>query len=159
MATITEEEIRLKEVRGLSIKQPFAELVKRGLKHETRIFNFPWQGLVLICSSKEPFNQEQVLELAGQDNYYRIEQTLTTNWRNEVKRAKAIAIGRITGSFSAKLWETEQTRFEAKTWVKWRPELFVHTFSDVREIKPFQVRGRLGYFTLTPEEKKLIHLV
>lgn len=136
-----------------------AELMKHG-KVETRTWSTDWRGLVLICSSVVPFSDRELMEICGPKQFARISQVLGKKWFNSVKRGNAIAVGRLINCKSMFAHqETNQTKAEALTFVKYNPSLWLHIYEDVTAIEPFPWRGQLGWKTLTPEEKAKIKIL
>jgi hypothetical protein len=164
MSTISQQAITDSEIRGLSWKQPMAELMKHG-KVETRSWATNYRGLVLICSSAIPFSDRELIALCGNEQYARILQLLGPKWFNSVKRGSAIAVGRLSSCYSLFLqpdrkdFEEQKKAAEDQTFIKYNPELFTHHYTDVTPIQPFPWRGQLGWKTLTPEEKAKIKIL
>jgi hypothetical protein len=146
---ISKEEILTSEIRALSWKQPFAELMKHG-KQETRTWATEFRGLVLICASVQPYGDRELVEICGPEQHARILQILGPKWFNQVKRGSAIAVGRINGC--VEMWRSD----EGVTFVKYKPGLYVHRYEDITPIQPFPWRGQLGWKTLTQEERERI---
>lgn len=155
---ITQEEIFKNPVRALSFKHPYAELMKHG-KQETRTWATSYTGLVLICSSVNPYGDRELIEIAGPEQYARILKLLGVKWYNNVKRGSAIGVARIVGSYGAGLWSKQPEKFELHTFVKFNPDLHVHEYRDFTPIDPFPWRGSLGFRTLGAEDKQKIKIL
>lgn len=152
---ITKQMIIDNEIRGLSWKQPFAELMKHG-KVETRTWETEWRGLVLICASVNPYSDRELVAMSGREQYTRILQLLGPKWFNQVKRGSAIAVGRLVACRSMSTTESAEREMEAKTFVKYNPLLHLHIYEDVTPIEPFPWRGQLGWQKVSDEDKAKI---
>jgi hypothetical protein len=158
---ISKEEILTSEVRALSWKQPFAELMKFG-KVETRTWGTSYRGLVLICASVQPYGDRELIELCGPEQYARILQILGPKWFNSVKRGGALSIGRLK-TLSREIYNPRYSdyknstdQWEQTTFVKYRPNLNRWHFEDVTPINPFPWKGTQGWKILTQEERERI---
>jgi hypothetical protein len=90
--SIREEKITPQNIKALSWKQPYAYLMlPPHNKIETRKWDTPWRGLVLICASKVPYTYEETGAVSGyrQNSIYDIVKDLT------LITGHAIAIGRL----------------------------------------------------------------
>lgn len=146
---ITESELKHETVRALSFKQPYAGLMLHG-KQETRTWMTAYTGLVLICASLQPYTEPQISIISGGEHGRRALQLIDLKTAH---RGCAIAIGRLVGS--RPMIEAD----EKSTFVKHLDDLYVHMYSNVRPIVPFKWRGKQGWCTLTPEQKKQIILL
>lgn len=157
---ITQADILQNEVRALSWKPPFSELMLHG-KQETRTWATNFRGLVLICSSAQPYADRELIAICGDEQYARILQLLGPKWYNVAKRGNAIAVGRLTECLPMNDQAPADTveAMEAATFVKNKPGLYIHFYEDVTPIQTFPWRGSLGWKTLTPEEKQKIKLL
>lgn len=149
---ITYDEIRHSEVRALWWKQPFASLMLYG-KQETRSWNTDYRGLVLVCASKKPYAGEEMVKICGYEQYKRIHATLPVS---KLLQGHAIAIGRLKGVKRMGDYPFIKPEIEAKTFVQWNADLFIHEYEDVREIRPFPFPGAQGWRTLNYDQKTLI---
>lgn len=140
------------QIRGLSMKQPYAQLMLYG-KAETRTWDTSYRGWVLICSSKKGYTKEQVLEISGRGNLAKINMLLLGD---SLYQGFAIAVGKLK---NVSEWKTTLDVSERKTFVKFGLGLHCHIFEDVKFIKPFPIKGKLGYFKLTKEEIKQIKFI
>ena len=120
---------------ALSWKEPFATLMLHG-KIETRTWSTNYRGLVLICASKTPYNNKQLINIVGRDySIISLGNTL----------GKAIAIGELVDCRKMKP-EDEDLCF-----VKYRPDLFCHVYKNVRAIKPIPFKGKQRWSKLDDE--------
>lgn len=132
------------EVRALSWKQPFASLMLHG-KIETRTWNTKYRGLVLICASKAPYSESQLMDLSDWQ-CVRITKALKgTDYYKSYPLGKAIAIGRLVDCRPMKKEDEE------KCYVKYRSDLYCHIYEDVKAIAPFEWKGSQGWKKLEQE--------
>lgn len=146
---ITDIEIKFDPVRALSWKQPYASMMLHG-KQETRSWPTKYQGLVLICASQQPYNVNQIYQISGAHHGRRIAETINLK---EVPKGMAIAVGRLVGCRAMMPNDMDST------FVSYYSDLFVHIYSDVRPIQPFEWKGKQGWTTLTAEQKEKIILL
>jgi hypothetical protein len=145
--TMTFKEIHpVEDIRGLSMKQPYAELMLHG-KVETRTWKTSYRGWALICSSKEAYSINDLRKIAGENNLTKI---LSILKESKIEPGKAIAIGFLEACLMSeesnkKSWEN--TFVDACN----LHNTYFHYFTNVQKIKPFDIKGRLNYFTLTEE--------
>lgn len=162
--SITQQTIIDSEIRGLSWKQPFAELMKHG-KTETRTWGTDYRGLVLICSSVNPYSDRELIAMCGPEQYARILQLLGPKWFNVVKRGSAIAVGTLVSSSkffinpASQDYEEQARKIENQTFVKYSSAQHFHKYKDVTPIQPFPWRGMLGWQKVTDEDKAKIKIL
>ena len=136
------------ELRALSWKQPFAELMLRG-KIETRTWKTNYRGWVLICASKKPYPRRELEVISGPTQYFKIFENLSDvdgdlyQWRKGV----AIAIGRLVDCRPMELID------ESECFVAFNPNLFCHVYADVQAIKPIPWKGSQGWGKVPMEIK------
>jgi len=106
-------------MKAISLKQPFASLIARGEKMiETRTWPTKYRGDVLICSSKRPKVEPAAMYPLGQ----------------------ALCIVRIANC-------RPMTRAdEMAACCKLYPGAYAWELENIRPIKPFGVRGSLGFY-------------
>lgn len=143
-----------RRLMALSWKQPFAALMLRG-KIETRSWYTTTRGWVLICSSKIPYNLQQIESIAGEEQLDRIvEQMALISIKNQKDPIKghgmAIAIGKLV---DCRLMEKAD---EDKCFVKFYPGLYCHVYEHVKAIEPFPWKGTQGWKEVAPEIKNKI---
>lgn len=140
------------ELRALSWKQPFADLMLRG-KIETRTWKTNYRGWVLICASKKSYSfSELVVEISGHIQYYRICKTLSDpngKW-HKLHHGVAIAIGRLVDCRPMELKD------ESECFVAYDPNLFCHVYTDVKAINPIPWKGSQGWGKVPMEIKEQI---
>lgn len=129
-----------REIRGVSLRQPYACLILAG-KLETRTWATEYRGLVLVCSSKKPYYIENVKEISGFEQVDRIYKT-------------AASTG-LVGFFAKTLCIAElidcrpmRKEDEERAFVKFNPELFIHEYANIQRVVPVPIKGALQYFTL-----------
>lgn len=128
------------ELRALSWKAPFSELMLRG-KIETRTWKTNYRGWVLICASKKSYSPHELEVISGPTQYFRIlphlisQHGFVQEWRYGV----AIAIGRLVDCRPMELKD------EAECFVAYNPNLFCHVYTDVQAIKPIPWKGSQGW--------------
>lgn len=156
-----EEKYPNTELRALSWKQPFASLMLHG-KIETRIWDTQYRGYVLICASKAPYNDSEILHIAGNKQYGRIHSICPKE-----PTGVAIAIGRLVDSrFMVKgdedacfveyhePWLHTSKKTGKKSWKR----LWCHVYEDVQPIVPFEWLGSQGWSTVNDAVKRHIIL-
>ena len=111
---------------ALCLQQPWAELVACGRKTiETRTWNTPYRGSLLIVASKKP--DERALDVFPD----------VGSW----PRGEAIAIAKVVNVRPM----TEED--EDAACCGWYPGAFAWELEEVERIRfPFKVKGRLGLF-------------
>lgn len=160
---LPEENKRFKDVypgegiRALSWKQPFASLMLHG-KAETRTWDTKYRGWVLICASKVCYSVNAIADIAGPQQYKRIEEVLVKEYFT-LPLGQAIAIGRLKGTgLMANIVrprpDSEEPHdflvmaTEKATFVQYNPALWIHSYEDVQPIVPFEWKGSQGWKTL-----------
>jgi hypothetical protein len=140
-------------IKGLSIKQPFAELIMQD-KVETRTWSTNYRGWVLICASGKAYTLSKVKQLSVK-NYSEIHQTLFKGDDLTAFEQVGMAIGIAYLHKVERITYTElATALDAKTYidedilVETYP-LFLHHFKDAKRINPFKLKGGMKYFTLS----------
>lgn len=153
-------------IRALSWKQPYAGLMLRG-KIETRTWDTPYRGWVLICASSKGYTFTETTEISGWGMAIPID-----GWRHKNKKSyqdgKAIAVGRLVDSRVMDFGD------ENKTYVKfkepWQEEnkktgkvatkmRWCHVYAEVQPIVPFEWKGKQGWSTLNEEQMDKIILL
>lgn len=138
-------------VRGLSMKQPYANLMLKG-KVETRIWQPEYRGWVLICVSQTECTYPEVKAISGRYVPF-IEQIVKGM---DLNKGMAIAVGKLVKVEKAGLGHYPRTFVDVEKQPK---QLWLHHFDKVRAIKPFPVKGKLGYFELDDEIINQIELI
>jgi len=155
---------------ALSWRQPFGTAMLAG-KIETRVWPTNYRGLVLICTSLEPYKEKQLEEISGLENYLRLCEDMKPFEETIDLNGYAIATGRLVNC-RAMLPEDE-----GKTYVRYRQpwteeregkdgklrtfskKLYSHIYTDVHPIVPFRWKGAQGWTIVTEEIKKRIQYV
>ncbi|MDP2235000.1 MAG: hypothetical protein Q8J88_01080 [Bacteroidales bacterium] len=136
-----------KEIKALSWCQPYADLMMAG-KIETRIWKTNYRGWVLICSSKKPYNIEQIRDISGHEGLLRIADLIHKTERFTQKTASAIAIGYL--SDCRKMTPED----EEACYVSYHPRLYCHVYEDVQMLpQPLPWKGKLGWGNVKDELK------
>lgn len=155
---------------ALSLNQPYAALMLHG-KKETRTWNTNYRGWVLLCSCLRPFPLKTVLEISGEQQYSRIQNTLEQS-PYLMSFGKAFAIGYLADSrpmtatgendcfvkslpkFTyAKQLKNRTIKIELKPIER---QLFVHTYTNVMPIQKFDWEGKQGWKILDEATKRKI---
>ena len=123
------------EIKGLFWKQPYANLMLHN-KIETRTWITNYRGLVLICASKKPYSNKLINLIS---DIKIIDETLKDE---KIKLGCAIAIGNL---IDCRPMNQED---EDKCFVRYNPNLFCHVYENVREIEPFEIKGKMGWLKL-----------
>lgn len=127
-------------LKALSWKEPYGTLMLHG-KIETRKWDTNYRGLVLICTSKQPYKLDQVLNISGRIQMDRILHLFQTKPHSS-PLGYAIAIGRLINSRDMNVTD------EDKCFVKWRSGLYCHVYIDVTPIVLFPWKGSQGWRTV-----------
>jgi hypothetical protein len=114
-------------------------------KQETRVWNTKYRGLVLICSSQAAYDEASVRNISGDELFFKLCQAIQKQDSLD-RNGFAIAVGELFGSRPMRKGD------EDSTFVLYRPELFVHQYTNVRPIKPFPWKGSQGWKTLSQTE-------
>lgn len=136
-------------IKSLAFKQPYAGLMFYS-KVETRTWNTKYRGLVLICASMKPYNYDQVVAISGHHELERIIQ-IAPNDEAAFVNGMAIGIGRLV--------DCRPLDPKDNSFVTYREGLFGLHFEDVRRIKPFKLKNRLGFHNISDEVEQKIELL
>lgn len=168
---ITIEEILNSEVRALSWRQPYAELMLHG-KIETRGWATKYRGLVLICASKHEYNYDEITAITGKNALYEIIHffklsPLPVKFLN----GHAIAIARLvdcrpmtaedefwTVVKYKKPWVNTICRGKHKQYKMVEQQLYCHIYEDVTAIAPIPWIGTQRWKKVGDEVKKAVNL-
>ena len=158
-------------VRALSWKQPFASLMLHG-KHETRTWNTNIRGWVLICASQNPYTYNKALEimmLREMAHFLRVFDAdgkyIQEEYKNIVGNMRtgvALAVGYLSavkymGDYIGN--RNTHIEIEEKCFVRYNPDLWIHEYTDVQPIVPFEWKGKQSWSILTDEQKDKIILL
>ncbi len=122
-------------MKALSVKQPWAELIRLGIKpYEMRTWSTKYRGQLLICSS-----------LLRADN------EAADRWDDvEGPRGTAICLVNLVDC------RPVNVRMDAAlACCDIAPGQFVWELRDVKRVRPIQVRGQLGIFEVNLTKKEL----
>ncbi len=116
-------------MKALSLKQPWAHWVRRGLKTiETRTWKTKYRGDLLICASKKIDRAAVNLDEIPY----------------ELLVGMAVAV---TGVVDCRPMTREDEHAAMCPWVKGK---FAWVLEGTRPIRPFRVKGALGIFNVAP---------
>lgn len=135
-----------KELRALNWKQPYATLMGYD-KIETRVWKTDYRGLVLICASKMQYTENQLIRIAGLEQFNRINDVLKIEGKEKMlaERGYAIMLGELVDCRPMEITD------EDPCFVDFNPQLYCHIYQNVRRIKPIPWIGSLGWKKLDPE--------
>jgi hypothetical protein len=144
------EEINAKDLKALTWKQPYAELMLHG-KVETRTWKTSYRGWVLICAAQKPYDTNQIKSISGLSQLIRIINKL--QYMESDYDGKAIAIAKLT---DCRLMTPQD---EDKCFVNYYEGLYCHIYSNVMPIKPIPFKGKLGFSNVSADIFKKIKLM
>ena len=136
-------------IQALSWRQPFGTAMLLG-KMETRVWDTPYRGKVLICTSQVAYNEETVRRICGEDQFARLCKALLEF--PETLDLNGYAIGVAELVHSRRMRKSD----EDSTYVKYRPDLFVHIYDNPVPIKPFKWKGQLSWKDVDAEIENTI---
>jgi hypothetical protein len=137
-----------KKLMALSWKQPFAALMLPPFdKIETRVWKTDYRGPVLICASKKGYSLQQILDIAGKEQYNRIIETFR---EVDLTGGNAIAIGDLV--HCRKMLKAD----EDKCFVQHFPDLWCHIYENVRPIESLAWHGSQGWKIVDDDFKSKI---
>lgn len=140
-------------MRALTWKQPYASLMLSG-KIETRLWNTPYRGWVLICAGQTTFKVWDVIKLSGVDQAKRI-----MHW----EYGKEEAIKEHTGKAIGIAWLADcrpmRRDDEDACYTSYDADMFCHVYENVQPIKPFPWSGKFGWSTVKAETKKGLQFI
>lgn len=148
-----EAELKNREIRALSWKQPYADLMFYG-KIETRKWYTRYRGLVLICSSKKGYTLGEEYALSGEIQWKRLNGILNENkFGEDILDGAALYVGELVDCYQM------TPSCEDKCFVKYSSDLFCHVYQNIRKIQPFAYKGCQGWKILSDEVKEKIKFV
>jgi hypothetical protein len=123
------------KIKAIVVKNPDAALIRAGRKTvETRTWSTNYRGALLIVAAKT-------------DNLERMARYGRSAPEEDFFRGRAVAI-----VYLANCTAMNEVH-ESAAYVSSRPGLYAWTLTDTMKIRPFVVRGRLGFFDVeVPEE-------
>jgi hypothetical protein len=143
---------------AISFRQPFGTAMLLG-KVETRTWDTKYRGKVLICTSQKGYDEKTTLSICGDEQYNK----LLCDLHHHIAKLKhgdlpqtidlngfAIATGRLIGT------RPMTPQDEEKTYVKYKPGLFCHTYDQIKPIVPFPWIGSLKWKSVSENQQKLI---
>lgn len=123
-------------------------------KIETRKWSTNYRGLVLICAGKSLYDHKQVAEMSGADALQRMNKVIRENNASR-SPGRAIAVGELIDCIPMENTPVN----EAAAWVKYQEGLFLHIYSNVRPIEPFDFKGAQGWKNLTSDDVAKINFL
>lgn len=145
----------LEPIRYLGWKQPFASLMLHD-KVETRVWDTKYRGWVLITASKNGYSHNDLLKISGHYQLLRINQLISNQ---NLPYGTAIAIGKLVLSEQMGHYPGQEETIEDKCFVKYNPDLWMHTYEDVQAIEPFEMKGAQGWVKLSEEIIDQINII
>lgn len=142
------------EVKALSWKQPFAELMLQGKDLETRSWNTDVRGWILICATLKPYEKWLFEKVCGKQ-LERANKVLLHNANKEIN-GMAIGIGYLNRVMPLKKYDHPEDRsFVDK---EHHPYLYGLEFIHLHRIKPFLFKGGQKWKNLTTDQIKQIEI-
>lgn len=139
-------------LRSLSIRQPYASAILAG-KAETRTWNTEYRGMVLICTSKNPYPRTTAISISGDKHFVRMCQVIKASgsaMETLDLDGYAIAVGELYSSMPMRPED------EDKAFVNYQKGLYCHFYRDVRRIKPLPWKGSLGLVEVPDDIRRSI---
>lgn len=141
------------EIRALSWKQPFCSLMACGKENESRVWGTDYRGWVLLCASKAPYKKEVVYSICKDYDQYMTIVNALKNHKQAAINGKALYVGQLINCWQMK------PQGEAKAFVGYSADLFIHQYDNVQAIEPFDWKGSLGWKKLDSETIDKIILI
>ena len=133
-----------KPTQALFWKQPFGAAMFCGKEYESRTWKTTKRGLILVCTSLKPYEFKSVLATSGHEQYRRLNQAIEGH-RTKNLCGYAIGVVDLVDCFPMK------AEHEDKAFVKYDPDLFIWKCENPKLIKPFPLKGQMGFMNLSPE--------
>jgi len=134
-------------MKALSLKQPWADLIKIGAKTiETRKWETTYRGELLICASKN-------VDVASMKYFQGLFSPVELE---EVKTGVAVCVAELYDCREMTKEDEGQALCEVYGEGRWKAKSFL--LRNVRPIKPFMVKGQLGIFDVdvNPEDLEFL---
>lgn len=137
--------VQTRSIKALSLWQPWASLMARGVKlHETRHWATDYRGPIAIHAAK-------TLDLAGAPDQLCID-AFGPDWANILPRGALVAVGELQRVVSAESLADQVTRADHAAG-NFAPGRFGWRIGDLRQLRaPIPLTGRQGLFNWTPPE-------
>jgi len=145
---VTQLEIEEREIRALSIKQPFASLMFVG-KVETRSFKTSYRGLVLIAASQKPFDHDHAVQMMGDNAVSHLRGLIP------MPNGMAIGIGRLVDCRPLQEDDPHYIQWHRGWWARH----YAWIFDDVTPIVQFGYKGQLGMPKITQATREMIKVL
>jgi hypothetical protein len=134
-----------KKMKAISLKQPWADLIKSGAKTiETRVWKTDYRGDLLICSSQKV--DKEAME------YFRW--LFAEHELDDIKLGHAICVAEL---FDCRLMTKDdetQALCDVYGLGRWKAKSFL--LRNIRPIKPFPIKGQLNIFDIDVKPEELI---
>lgn len=141
------------EIRALWWKQPYGSLMLPPFdKVETRTWGTQYRGLVLICTSLQPYKEKFIDNISGEWYREHIKDLLKDEPTREVY-GHAIGIGRLVESRMMKFGDGK------RAYVQYNHFLYIHRYIEVKRIEPFPLKGSQGWRKVDAETRAKIRLI
>lgn len=128
-------------MKAISIKNPYAQLIVTGLKPlEVRSKPTHYRGELLICTSQSKVMWFDINPIPSDFKY-----------NGELYSDLGCAIGTVTIANCRPMTPADETA----AWCKYKEGLFVYELTHPKPIKPFPVKGKLGFFNVDLKTDKL----
>lgn len=139
------------EVRALSWKQPYGLLMlKPHNKIETRTWKTGYRGKVLMCASKMAYTTESIINISGEKQYDRIMPLVEGK---QLHLGQAFAVGELIHC-------RKMTRADEDIcFVEYHPDRWLHIYTAVQAIEPFDWKGCQGWKKLLETDKRKIKFI
>jgi hypothetical protein len=142
-----------KEIRLLTLRQPFASLLFAGKTIETRSRETTYRGPVLISASKKPYTWQEVQNICSRDQFEGI-----LEWTKNEGRGHEKYCGHAIGLVNLINCRDMEPGDEQAAMVEYNYELFSWDLLDPKLIIPFPIKGTILFTSIPYEIKKLITL-
>lgn len=130
-------------MKAISIKQPWAKLIAQGHKTvEVRSWQTSYRGDLLICSSAKPENFLKIVKGKVNSEGHFCECEADNYWSDFYHFGKALFICELH-----KITPFEKEH-EFAAMVDYSPGLFAWHLQNIRQIEPFEVKGKLNFFNV-----------
>lgn len=132
--------IKNEPLKALSWKEPYGSLMlPPHNKIETRTWNTPYRGLVLLCASKKGYTWNVCRDISGEKQFNRILDSYGPDITRRTIEGSAFAIGRLVDC------RPMRREDEDRAFVKYFSDLFCHVYENVTPIIPIPWKGSQGF--------------
>lgn len=141
------------QVRALTWKQPFAELMLHG-KIETRTWKTDYRGEVLICAGVQTYTGKELSKMVTAEvweNNFHLFDNIARG--GQLYCGKAIAIATLIDC------RPMQPDDAQKCFIDYNPKLWCHIYENVIQIQPIDWKGSQGWKEVPADIKARIKLL